>query len=189
MNMMPVLLDWCKQAPPLFIKRYSSLFIHYVFDVNDVRMDAFSHDQCVPHEYAMNIKQQSKELLSYVYLTTFQIHLYNIKVELSSDVTVPSIEADEEHLVPVRISDSIRVILDHLFAVYGLCQQLACDLVYELANNSEAYNYSPLMINMLKERHEFEKVDRFSPVKQIRFQLSIIDNKQFIPNHGNGSPT
>lgn len=189
MNMMPVLLDWCKQAPPLFIKRYSSLFIHYVFDVNDVRIDAFSHNQCIPHEYAMSIKQQSKEILSYVYLTTFQIHLYNTKVELSSDVTVPSIKADEEHLVPGRINDSIRVILDHLFAVYGLCQQLACDLVYELANNSEAGNYSSAMINALKERHEFEKVDRFSPVKQIRFQLLIVDNKQYFPNHGNGSST
>lgn len=174
MNMMPVLLEWCKQAPPLFIRRYSSLFIHYVFDVNDVSIDPFSNYQCIPHEYAMNIKQQSKELLSYVYLTAFQIHLYNTKVELSSDVTVPSIAADEDHLIPDRIADSIKVILDHLFAVYGLCQQLACDLVYDLANNSEAYNYSPLMINELKERHEFEKVDRFSAVKQIRF--SFIDS-------------
>lgn len=36
MNIMPVLVDWCKQAPILLLQRYSSLFIHYIFNINEV---------------------------------------------------------------------------------------------------------------------------------------------------------
>ena len=43
MNMMPVLVDWCKQTPSLFLQRYSSLFIHYIFSINEVYLFLYYH--------------------------------------------------------------------------------------------------------------------------------------------------
>lgn len=114
------------------------------------------------------IKNQSEELLSYLFAATYHIHL-NPSIEVQKDIHIDCIKEDEEKLYALRVKDSIQVLIDYLLTFYSLCQQLACSVVDTIIKKNENPEYSTLLVAELQKRQEFEKVDRLPSLRQIRY--------------------
>lgn len=129
--------------------------------------------QQIPAEYSIVIKNQSEELLSYLFVATYHIHL-NPSINIQNNIQIDCIKEDEEKLYVLRVKDSIQVLIDYLLTFYSLCQQLACTVVDTIIKNNENPEYSALLLAELQKRREFEKVDRLPSLRQIRYILSFI---------------
>ena len=126
----------------------------------------------------MQIKEQSQELLTYIFPAAFQIPLQfenTPSPSLLSSISLSDL-AEDEATRNERMNDAVQVLCKYLFGTYAVCQQFCVQFITMLSTIPENAIYA-LVVKELQNRTEFQKADRVLYPNQIRFRIHSIPNE------------
>ena len=153
-------------ADALFVRRVSVVIVRLLFDLMYV----------VPAEYAIHVQEQSTTILNTVLARGFGVPLVSLSPLSPSVMPRPSLPASEfaEHAWFVEAQNSVqtqqqeailRVVGSYLLSFFCPSQQFAAHFIESL--HAHAPSWKPSLVQVLRERPEFEKADKLPHQIQI----------------------
>lgn len=153
-------------ADALFVRRVSVVIVRLLFDLMYV----------VPAEYAIHVQEHSTTILNTVLARGFGVPLVSLSPLSPSVMPRPSLPASEfaEHAWFVEAQNSVqtqqqeailRVVGSYLLSFFCPSQQFAAHFIESL--HAHAPSWKPSLVQVLRERPEFEKADKLPHQIQI----------------------
>lgn len=153
-------------ADALFVRRVSVVIVRLLFDLMYV----------VPAEYAIHVQEQSTVILNTVLARGFGVPLVSLSPLSLSVMSRPSLPANAfaEHAWFVQAQNSVqaqqqeailRVVGSYLLSFFCPSQQFAAHFIESL--HAHAPSWKPSLVQVLRERPEFEKADKLPHQIQI----------------------